>query len=557
MYSRCWIEIADEQTDRTYDRVRFQHPSSWFSCFRGIAVFIRFVPDEMGMVRSCYVATQPILVSRMDVDTLYSWHGHFWAVLHFAALGGLCCYGLHRLWLLACWCHQRNRPGPARRRLPSRKKLPLVTVQLPLYNERFVAARLLDAVAQLHWPKEKLEIQVLDDSSDDTRRFVDARLAHWRRRGIDMKVIRREHREGYKAGALDRGMLEARGKYIAIFDADFLPPPEFLLRAIPYFSNAKVGMVQARWGFLNAEYSWFCGIQSLLLEPHFRIEHGVRFRRGLFFNFNGTAGIWRRKAIESAGGWQSDTVTEDLDLSYRAQLAGWKFVYLDDLAVPSELPVTLGAFRSQQKRWAKGSIQTAKKILPRLLRSRLPLSVKVEASAHLLANLGWLLGALVTLTIYPAIMWRVGIGTYQLLRIDLPLFLCTSFAILLFFFAYTLSSKPRTSLMPLFLLPVLSIGMAPSLALSVLHGAFSHGGVFERTPKFGLLGHARLPRLAFLYQQQALFYLILNGALFAYSLLPAFFAWQRGTWLAIPFLLLFPLGFLTVLMMDLKELKRD
>ena len=497
-----------------------------------------------------------VRVLRVDMVTVDAWLGDMWAALHFTALGGLCLYGLHRLWLLACWYIERKKPVPRRPRLPSRRNFPLVTVQLPLYNERFVACRLLDAVAQLDWPKKKLEIQVLDDSTDDTQDFVDERLDYWRRQGINIKVIRRKHRGGYKAGALERGMVEANGKYIAIFDADFLPPAEFLLHTIPYFSDAKVGMVQARWGFLNAEYSWFCGIQSLLLEPHFRIEHGVRFRKGLFFNFNGTAGIWRRKAIESAGGWQSDTVTEDLDLSYRAQLAGWKFVYLDDLAVPSELPVTLASFRSQQKRWAKGSIQTAKKILPRLLFSPLPFSVKVEATAHLLANLGWLLGALVTLTIYPAILWRVGIGTYQLLRIDLPLFVCTSFAILLFFFAYTLTNKSRTSFIPLFFLPVLSIGMAPSLALSVLNGVVSHGGVFERTPKFGLLGHGRLPRLAFLYQQQALFYLIMNTALFAYSLLPAVFAWQRGTWLAIPFLALFPLGFLTVLVMDLKEMKQ-
>ena len=186
----------------------------------------------------------------------------------------------------------------------------------------------------LRWPKDKLEVQILDDSVDDTRDIVDARVSYWRKEGIDVKALRRGHREGYKAGALNHGLALAKGEFIAIFDADFLPPREFLLRTMPCFSDRQVGMVQARWGFLNSEHSWLTGIQSLLLSPHFDIEHRVRFRLGLFFNFNGTAGIWRRKAIEAAGGWEADTVTEDLDLSYRAQLAGWRFIYLDDLPFP-------------------------------------------------------------------------------------------------------------------------------------------------------------------------------------------------------------------------------
>ncbi|MFZ2445233.1 MAG: glycosyltransferase family 2 protein [Syntrophobacteraceae bacterium] len=485
---------------------------------------------------------------------MLTWSIYILTALHFAALAGLSLYGLHRLWILACWVIERKKPAPPPPPpLPSAESLPFVTVQLPLYNERFVAARLLDAVARVEWPKEKLEIQVLDDSTDDTCEIVDERFSYWRARGVGIRVIRRGRREGYKAGALQNGLAQASGEYIAIFDADFVPPADFLLRTIPCFHDEKTGMVQARWGFLNADYSWFSGIQSLLLGPHFSIEHWVRFRRGLFFNFNGTAGVWRKKAIESAGGWQSDTVTEDLDLSYRAQLAGWRFVYLEELAVPSELPVTLASFRSQQKRWAKGSVQTAKKILPGLLASSLPFSVKVEATAHLLANFGWLFGALVALTVYPAIMWRVGIGPYELLRIDLPLLICTSVAILVYFFCYALSNKSRTRFPHLMLLPILSVGMAPCLALSVLKGVFSRGGNFERTPKFGLHGHDRLPRLASIYRQQRVAYLALNTALAAYSLMPLAFAWQRETWLALPLLLLFPLGFSTVLIKDLKD----
>ena len=471
-------------------------------------------------------------------------------------MAGLSLYGLHRLWMLLCWYLERKKAVALPQPSTSMRDFPFVTVQLPLYNERFVAARLLNAVVHLRWPREKLEIQVLDDSTDDTQRIVDERLNHWRARGMNMKVIRRKERNGYKAGALKNGLLHACGEYIAIFDADFIPPPEFLTRTIPCFCDEKIGMVQARWDFLNAEYSWLSGIQSLLLGPHFSIEHWVRFKRGLFFNFNGTAGIWRRTAIESAGGWQSDTVTEDLDLSYRAQLAGWRFVYLDDLAVPSELPVTLASFRTQQKRWAKGSIQTARKILPRLLLSPLPFSVKLEAIAHLLANLGWLFGALITLTVYPAIVWRVGIGTYQLLRIDLPFIFGTTFAILIYFSVFTLSSKARASFLYLLLLPVLSIGLAPCFAVAVLNGAFCRGGVFERTPKFGIHGHGCLPRLAFIYQQKKVFYLIMNTALFAYSLMPIIFAWKRGTWFALPFLLLFPLGFAIVIALDIKEMKQ-
>jgi len=489
---------------------------------------------------------------------MFFWNAHIWMFIHFTAMAGLSLYGLHRLWMLTCWYHEKRRSNPDTPAFPPLNHFPFVTVQLPLYNERFVATRLIDASAELDWPKDKMEIQILDDSTDDTREIVNERVDYWSKKGISVKVLRRGNREGFKAGALGYGLLKAMGEFIAIFDADFLPPPEFLLRTVPHFSHYKTGMVQARWGFLNQDHSWLARIQSLLLNPHFSIEHWVRFRRGLFFNFNGTAGIWRKETIASAGGWQSDTVTEDLDLSYRAQLAGWNFVYLDDLVVPSELPVTLASFRSQQQRWAKGSIQTAKKILPRLLVSTVPFRIKIESLAHLLANLGWLLGAIVTLTIYPTILWRIGIGPYQFLRIDLPLFFGTSVAILLYFLFYALKSKSQVFLPSLFMLPVLSIGMAPSLALSVMKGAVSRGGVFERTPKFGVYERGRLPGSASTYRQNNVFYLIMNMAIFAYSLMPVVFAWQRGTWIALPFLMLFPLGFAIVIVKELREImKRD
>lgn len=475
-------------------------------------------------------------------------------IVHFASLGGLLIYGLHRIWLIACWYTERRKECSGLRSA-TLVDFPLVTIQLPFYNERFVAARLVEYAARLDWPKDRLEIQVLDDSNDATVGIVDETVNRLVLEGVDIKVFRRGHRNGYKAGALQEGMAHATGEFIAIFDADFLPQPDFLVRTVPCFADPKIGMVQARWTFLNAEASWLTGVQSLLLSPHFGIEHRVRCGRNLFFNFNGTAGIWRRCAIESAGGWKADTVTEDLDLSYRAQLQGWQFIYRDDITVPSELPITLAAFRSQQQRWAKGSIQTARQILPRLLASRLPFSVKAEAAAHLLANLGWLLGAITTLTLYAAITWRVGIGPYQLLKIDLPLLAGTSLAILVYFFAYTLACGSARLLRWLPLLPVFGIGMAPSIALSVIKGALSNGGYFERTPKFGLQGSQQPPMLAFLYRQRAIPYLAMNTLFLSYSFMPVIFSWERGTWLAIPFLMLFPAGFMLVILKDLADMR--
>jgi cellulose synthase/poly-beta-1,6-N-acetylglucosamine synthase-like glycosyltransferase len=488
--------------------------------------------------------------------TMFSEDANIWTIVYFAAMAGLSLYGMHRIWLLLCWYHERRRKNPAGTdQLPEQRTyFPFITVQLPVYNERFVAARLIDSTAGLEWPRENFEIQVLDDSDDDTRQIVDDAARYWNQRGITIHVLRRTERSGFKAGALRHGLTKAKGELIAVFDADFLPNADFLLRSAPYFIDRKTGMVQARWGFLNAEHSWLTAVQSLLLGQHFSIEHFVRFRRGLFFNFNGTAGIWRREAIESAGGWLSDTVTEDLDLSYRAQLKGWRFVYLDDIVVPSELPVTLAAFRTQQQRWAKGSIQTAKKILPQLFSSRLPIRVKCEATAHLMANVCWLLCTIITLTLFATITWRVSIGPYQMLRLDLPLFMVTSIILFLYFLFYTASQEKKIPLGRLLLLPVLTIGIAPSIALSVTKGMLHSGGVFHRTPKFGIRGRDRLPVLASLYRQQSVPYILMNAALFIYSLLPLIFVCQRGTWLAVPFVLLFPLGFFLMIYHDVIEL---
>ena len=299
---------------------------------------------------------------------------------YFFVLLILAVYGWHRYYLVYVYMkHKHEQPEPK----ASFDQLPVVTIQLPLYNEMYVVDRLVDAVCAIDYPRELLEIQVLDDSTDETQQIAALAVRRQALQGIDIKYIHREDRTGYKAGALDEGLKVARGNFVAIFDADFIPKPDFLTRTIDYFTDEKVALVQARWGHVNEDYSLLTKIQAVLLDAHFVLEHGSRNRGGCFFNFNGTAGIWRRTAIADAGGWQHDTLTEDLDLSYRAQLRGWKFKFLPDIVTPAEVPVEMNAFKSQQHRWAKGSIQTFLKLMPRILQSDQPFHVKAEAFFHL------------------------------------------------------------------------------------------------------------------------------------------------------------------------------
>ncbi len=270
----------------------------------------------------------------------------------------LAAYGIHRYALVYNYYKNRKHvPGPP----PEIAAWPKVTVQLPIYNERYVIERLVEAVSQFDYPRELLEIQVLDDSTDQTQQIARDCVERYRALGLPICYIHRDNREGYKAGALQEGLKSATGEFVAVFDADFIPPADFLRRTVPYFADEKLAMVQTRWSYINRNYSALTEVEAILLDGHFVIEHSARYRSGLFFNFNGTAGIWRRNAIEDAGGWQHDTLTEDTDLSYRAQLRGWHFLYLPDIECPSELPVEMNAFKSQQARWAKGLMQTAKK----------------------------------------------------------------------------------------------------------------------------------------------------------------------------------------------------
>ncbi len=305
---------------------------------------------------------------------------------YFLTLVILAVFGLHRyIMVFLYFRHKDNRALPA----PPPRTLPRVTVQLPLYNEMYVVDRLLESVTRIDYPRELLEIQVLDDSTDETVAIAREAVARYREAGFDIHYVHRSCRTGYKAGALDEGMKVATGEFILIFDADFVAPADILQKSLGHFDDPKVGMVQARWGHVNRDYSLLTQVQSILLDGHFILEHGGRNRAGRFFNFNGTAGIWRRSAIVDGGGWQHDTLTEDLDLSYRTQMRGWRFVFLQDVISEAEIPVEMNSFKSQQHRWAKGSIQTCKKLLPTILASDLSLPIKVEAAFHLTANFAY------------------------------------------------------------------------------------------------------------------------------------------------------------------------
>ncbi|MGH9860104.1 MAG: cellulose synthase family protein, partial [Candidatus Acidiferrales bacterium] len=406
---------------------------------------------------------------------------------YFLVLLVLAAYGMHRYQLVYYYLKYGHRaPKPAA--LPA--EWPAVTIQLPIFNERYVIERLIDAVAQFDYPRERMQVQVLDDSTDQTREVARAVVERYQALGFPISHHHRENRDGYKAGALREGMKSASGEFIAIFDADFQPPPDFLKRAIPYLTaDPRAGMVQTRWSYVNRDYSALTQVESILLDGHFVIEHGGRSRRGAFFNFNGTAGIWRRRAIEDAGGWEHDTLTEDTDLSYRAQLKGWRFIYASEIECPSELPVEMNAFKAQQARWAKGLIQVAKKILPRLLRSDQPLHVKVEGVFHLTANISYPLMILLSTLLLPAMIVRFYQGWFQMLVIDLPLFLASTFSISTFYLTAQRELYPRTWPRTFLYLPFVmacGIGLAVRNSVAVMEALFGKQSEFVRTPKYAV-----------------------------------------------------------------------
>ncbi|HKI04986.1 MAG TPA: glycosyltransferase [Thermoanaerobaculia bacterium] len=464
--------------------------------------------------------------------------------LYYSVLVVLACFGLHRLVLVALWLRTRRRGLPPPELPADPMAWPVVTVQLPLYNEMYVAERLIDAVCRLDYPAGRLEIQVLDDSTDETAGIVARVVAGYRARGLDIHHLHRADRTGFKAGALAAGLARARGELLAIFDADFVPAPDFLARSVPWFSDSGLGMVQGSWTHINRGYSLLTRVEAILLDGHFMIEHAARNRTGCFFNFNGTAGIWRRQAIETAGGWQHDTLTEDLDLSYRAQLAGWRFLYLPDLAVPSELPVDAGGFKSQQYRWAKGAVQTGRKLLGRILRAPLPARVKMEAAIHLTNNASYPLMVVLAVLIFPAMLLRRGTPVAVLLLVDLPLFLAATASVLTFYLMSQVAAG-RSWRRELRWFPALmgvGIGLSVNNARAVLSGLFHRGGTFHRTPKYRIEARGQ-DWAAKSYRAGTDGTRAVEALLACYFLGCTVYAAVSGMWMSIPFLYLFVQGY--------------
>jgi cellulose synthase/poly-beta-1,6-N-acetylglucosamine synthase-like glycosyltransferase len=464
-------------------------------------------------------------------------------VLYFFVLSILAIYGWHRYYLVYLYMkHKGHVPPP----LPAPKILPPVTVQLPIFNEMYVADRLIDAVCEIDYPKELLEIQVLDDSTDETSEIAELAVRRHAARGFNIAYLHRVDRRGFKAGALEAGLKVASGRFIAIFDADFVPSRDFLLRTLPYFANDdKVGMVQARWGHINPDYSLLTKIQSMLLDAHFVLEHGGRNRAGCFFNFNGTAGVWRREAIDSAGGWQHDTLTEDLDLSYRAQLKGWRFIFLPDVVSPAEVPVEMNSFKSQQHRWAKGSIQTCLKLMPRILRSSQPLAVKAEAFFHLSANFNYLLMSLLSVLMFPAMYVRYSMGWTEMLLIDVPLFFAATMSVANFYVVSQRELYPnwRQRLKYLPFLMSIGIGLCVNNTRAVLEAMFGRESAFERTPKYGIERESD-EWIGKKYHQAVGIQPIIELVLGLYFTGTVFYALANQIYGTLPFLMLFQIGFL-------------
>ncbi len=444
--------------------------------------------------------------------------GHLiWTICYLTVLLGLSAYGIHRYFIIYLFLkHRKRAPVPA----SHFEQLPKVTMQLPIFNEVYVVERLLRSVSQLDYPRDLLQIQVLDDSTDDTREMTAQLVDELRRRDFNVQLIHRVDRTGFKAGALAVGLDSADGEFLCILDADFVPQPDLLKHTIHFFTDPKIGMIQTRWGHLNRGYSLLTRVQAMFLDGHLLLEQTARSRSGRFFNFNGTAGLWRRSCIEEAGGWQHDTLCEDLDLSYRAQLAGWRFIFLPDVVTPAELPVDMNGFKSQQHRWTKGSIQTCKKLLPSIWRSKLPFPIKLEATGHLMSNFAYLLLACLCVLLHPSVGGPQG-GWVRTLLIDVPIFIAASVSVAVFY-----------------------------ICAAVLEALVNHKSDFTRTPKYGIERKSQ-PWRTCKYKPLQSALPIAEMAFAIYFTYFVGFAIVHRQFLSVPFLLMFQGGFLYVAMSSL------
>jgi len=481
-----------------------------------------------------------------NISYLYQMDGFDLAIVvaYFTVLAILSFYGLHRYIMVFLFHRYRNRPIVPKSRF-AESELPRVTVQIPAYNEMYVIERVIDAVCALDYPPDLLDIQVLDDSTDETRRIAREAVERWRERGRDIHYIHRVDRSGFKAGALENGLRTAKGEFVAVFDVDFVPEGDFLRKTIHYFTDPKVGMVQGRWEHLNRDYSFLTKTQAIFLDGHFMLESFTRFLSGRFFNFNGTAGILRRKTIEDAGGWEHDTLTEDLDLSYRAQMKGWRFVFLPHVYVPAELPVEINSFKSQQCRWAKGAMQTCKKSLLRVLRGSFDPGEKLETWYHLTGNITYPLMVVLAILLFPALIVRYNQGWFELLTIDLPLFIL-SFSSVTTFYITSQKALHKDWCRRICYLPGLmavGIGMTIPGAKAVLEGAIGLKSPFVRTPKFSVEGK-KSEWMNKKYKGDVGILTVVEIAFALYFLLAILYSLSLGIYGVIPFLFLFLFGYL-------------
>ena len=468
-------------------------------------------------------------------------------VLYAAVLLILSVYGLHRSFLVFMAVVLRERLAVLKSGVPALTDsaleedghwLPFVTIQLPLYNESTVVERLLEKVAQIEYPRDRLEVQVLDDSTDETQAIVARRVAALRGAGLDIVHLHRSVRTGYKAGALAAGLRVAKGELVALFDADFMPPRGFLRAVVPHFDAADVAMVQTRWGHVNRGHSVLTRVSALMLDGHHLIENRVRHAAGWLFNFAGTGGIWRKCAIQSAGGWEHDTLTEDLDLSYRAQLLGWRFIYREDVVTPAELPEDVSAFRAQQFRWAVGTVQTSRKLLRRVLSSHLSPSARMEAFFHLTPHFAYPLTLLLSVILLPLVLLLPASGSLLVLLIDIPLFFGTTGS-LACFYAMAERAQGRRARDAFFVVPALiavGVGLTPLITRALVRGMRSMAGEFVRTPKRGDSSGVR-------YKAKMEGVPFAESALCAVSFASTIASLETGHYVATPFAALFTAGY--------------
>jgi cellulose synthase/poly-beta-1,6-N-acetylglucosamine synthase-like glycosyltransferase len=476
---------------------------------------------------------------------LYQWNPFDLALLlpYFAVMLVLAIYGVHRYTM--CYQYFKYRKNYDPNPPLHFDELPRVTIQLPIFNEQFVIDRLIEAVCAMDYPREKLEIQVLDDSTDETQEVAAGIVARYAALGNPIVYIHRTNRYGYKAGALDAGLNVASGEFVAIFDADFVPPHDWLMKVIHHFAEPEIGMVQTRWTHLNRDYSLLTKIEAILLDAHFVIEHGSRVRSGEFFNFNGTAGMWRRRAISDGGGWQHDTLTEDTDLSYRSQMAGWRFKYLPEVECPSELPIEMSAFKTQQARWAKGLIQVSIKLLPKIFSSEMSRKRKIESVYHLTANIAYPLMVIMTALLVPSMICRFYQGWFQMLLIDVPLFTASTLSIAVF---YAMSQRvlyPKTWMKSLIYLPMLmaiGIGLTVTNTKAVMEAIFGVKSAFVRTPKFSVTKKGERSK-ANKYRKRLVLAPWIEMLLGAWFLAAIIYTFSNHNYFTAPFLILFVVGF--------------